>query len=194
MSAHFSKFGLNTYTATPYFQAQIPEGFDIGNVLIAARAYRNLPPNIKTLAGKAKQWAKRVYADHSFITEIDRWYDEEGNELDPDSGEILTNEQIEESWKGLVSPGTKFKIKDIPIPKGGFADPDTWEQEPEEEEESAPYEGPTEDKLVQDIGSHGREYTARYYGIPPEEAKRAKSDKELAHMIFEMLNGSALSS
>jgi hypothetical protein len=54
MSAHFSKFGLNTYNATPYFRAHVPAGYPLGDVLVKGRAFRRLPPRLRELSGLAK--------------------------------------------------------------------------------------------------------------------------------------------
>ena len=51
MSAHFSRYMLNTYMATPYFEAHLPPDYQLGPVLGRAglsggsrRASGNCPP------------------------------------------------------------------------------------------------------------------------------------------------------
>jgi hypothetical protein len=191
MSAHFSKYGLNTYYATPYFQAHIPVDYPLERVLMKSHAFRRLPPHLRKLAALAKKWAIRSYQDTpGGRRDIEQWYDADGYELDPGDGHRLTDEEIDaqwERWTQLNADLAKFKVEDIPLPAGGFADPDTWE-EPEKPDEEEEYEGPSEEKLLEDIKSYGRKYTVRYYGIPPEEVKEM-DDKELARAIFVRIGG-----
>lgn len=185
MSAHYSKFDLNTYKGTEYFIAHTPEDYPLELVLQKSRAFRRLPPHLRELAGLAKRWAKRKYPQYSAGTpDIEYWYDDEGYELNLATEARLTDEEIDAMWRD--DPALeKFDVKDIPVPNGGFADPDTWEKpvketEPEEEEEL------TESDLLRDIKSYGREYVAEDYSnlVPEEEAMSAGSDEELARMIL----------
>ena len=53
MSAHFDKYGLNTYYAMPYFHAHIPANYPLSVILQKCRAFRRLPPNLRKLSEKA---------------------------------------------------------------------------------------------------------------------------------------------
>jgi hypothetical protein len=153
---------------------------------LKSRAFRRLPPNIQELAGLAKKWCARKYPHAS---DIDSWYDGEGYELNADTGVRLTDAEIDEEWERWGDCGLgDFKVEDIPIPAAGFADPDTWEPKPEPEEEEE-YEGPTEADLIRDIGSRGREYTAKHYRVPMERLSEIASDEELARAIYDILGG-----
>jgi hypothetical protein len=181
MSMHFDKCGLNTYYAMPYFQAHIPAGYPLSLVLQKCRAFRRLPPNIRKLSALAKQWAIRAYG-HT-LGDIDRWYDDDGYELNPDTGKRLTDEEIDAEWERWPAPN--IQVEDIPIPPGGFADPDTWE-EPEREPDLVDRSELTEAGVLRDIKSRGREAAAEEYGVPTEWLSRVKSDKQLACMIMDM--------
>lgn len=181
MTAHYSRFGLDTYMGTPYFQAHIPEGYPINLVLQKCRAFRRLPPNLRKLSELAKQWAVKNKRKAG-IEDIDQWYDDDGYELDPETGKRLMDEEIDEEWDRWPAP--KVSVKDIPVPPGGFADPDTW-VEPEREEESDDGDRLTEADILRDISLRGREYTARYYGVPIKH-----KDKELAKVILAKMSGS----
>ncbi len=92
MSTHYSKFALNTYAMTPYFQSQLPDGYPINLVLQKSRAFRRLPPNLRKLAALAKKWAIRTYPDTPMgMIDIKGWYDEEGYELNPATGKRMTD-------------------------------------------------------------------------------------------------------
>jgi hypothetical protein len=156
-------------------------------VLQKCRAFRRLPPNLRKLSELTKKWVVRRHPrtdDPNWGGGINEWYDDEGYELNPSTGERLTDKEIDDEWVRWTDKELdKFKVEDIPVPADGFADPDTWEEpEPEEEEE---YEGPDESKLLSDIASHGRKYTARYYGISSEQLERVTSDKQLARIILD---------
>lgn len=182
MSTHYSKFDLNTYKGSEYFLNNIPEDYPLEQVLQKSRAFRRLPPNLRTLATLSREWCHRqvLFPED---TEIEAWYDNDGYEMNPWTGQRLTDEEIDAQWNDNPAL-SDFVVEDIPIPVGGFANPDTWEPTPEPEEEDT--DGPTEDSLVRDIGSHGREYTARYYGMPQDRLKGIKSDKELAKLLLSM--------
>lgn len=185
MSAHYDKYGLNTYRTTPYFQAHVPASYPYCLVMQKCRAFRRLPPRLQELAGKAKQWAQRVGGYPAGIMGIEDWYDDEGYELKPGTGMRLTDEEIDAEWD-TYHPNLgldDFEVDDIPIPPGGFADPDTWEEpEPEEDED-----GITEEQLLKDIASHGREYVVKDYGIPADQAEKAESDEDLARVILQVV-------
>lgn len=178
MSEHYSKFDLNTYRETPYFRAHVPPNYPVGPVLVKCRAFRRLPPNLRKLAELAKQWSVRNVGNLG----IDQWYDDDGYELDPSTKKRLTDKEIDAQWDrgpNNDSGSDDIEVKDIPIPAGGFADPDKWE-EPEEDDSDPDDVGITEQRLVQDIQSHGREYVAREYGVPVKH-----SDAMLARSILQ---------
>lgn len=171
MSVHYSRYNLNTYYNTPYFQAYLPKDYPLAEVLRECRAFRRLPPNLQELSRKSKDW---LTAQSGISPTLDG-YDDEGYELDLRTGERLTDEQIDAQWDNKPA---KAKVEDIPIPKGGFADPATWQPkvEPDEPRE---YEGPSREQIRRDIKSHGAAYTAKYYGVPA-----GGSAEELAEAIF----------
>lgn len=170
MSAHYSKFLLNTYATTPYFQAQLPEVYPLDLVLQKRRAFRRLPENLRRLSELAKQWAERYYEVPGGIVGIDDWYDEDGYELDPESGSRLSDEEIDRQWDALHLEGLdEFKVGDIPVPDGGFADPEEWQPPPETEEGGEGREQPSREQLLRDISSHGRKRVAQAYGIPQDK-------------------------
>lgn len=193
MSAHYSKYRLNTYGATPYFQSQLPKGYRVDDVLMKSRAFRRLPPRLRELSALAKRWAIRRYPDiPGGMFDVEKWYDEDGNELDPTDGHILTDEEVDAEWDALpwadkLNARLKgFEVDDVPEPDGGFADPDTWEEPPPEPDDDTDDPGITEEQLLKDIKSHGREYVAKESGIPADTLFRVKTDEQLAEMI---LNG-----
>ena len=157
-------------------------------MLQRCRAFNRLPPNLRELSAHSKRWA--IYNDPNGsvagIDGIEDWYDEDGNELNPNAGTMLTDEEIDEEWDNLPWDQPDIEVEDIPIPAGGFADPETWKKPEDEEEEEDDQDAPTEDGLTKDISSHGREYVARYYGIPKDQLSEVKSDKELACLIIDM--------
>lgn len=177
MSIYFSRFGLNTYQGTPYFQAHIPADYPVSGVMQKARAFRRLPPNLRKLAENAKQWAKRVYGEQI----VDEWYDDDGYELDPSTGKRLTDEEIDAQWGAPNETLAKLNPGDIPIPDGGFPDPDTWEMPAPKVEQDEDDDSPTEEQLLSDIRERGREYVAKEYGV---SAKSNFSDKALARAIL----------
>lgn len=164
MSAHYSRFGLNTFCGTPYFRACIPSGYPTNQVLQKCRAFRRLPKNLKELAAHAKRWAERNQPE--VVKEMERWYDSAGNELNPSTGQKLTNEEIDSDWNPAWDD-PKFVIKDIPVPDGGFPDPNTWQpvQSDEDKLDDIDQDAPTKESIKRDIASHGLEYTSRYYGV-----------------------------
>jgi hypothetical protein len=91
MTVHYSRYGLNTYCGMPYFWEQIPADYPLHHVLQKCRAFRRLPPNIRELAGLAKRWFEKHDPNAEF-SDIDRWYDKDGYELDFGSGKRLTDE------------------------------------------------------------------------------------------------------
>ena len=169
MSAHYSKYSLNTYRETPFFQAQVPREYPLALVMQKCRAFRKLPPNVRKLAGLAKKWAAKNGAEPLGIRD---WYDQDGYELDPDTRKRLTDKQLDQEWEPWKRPDVK--VQDIPIPPGGFADPDEWEPSKPAEPVDERYV-PSEEQLRRDIASHGREATAREYGIPIEKLPADRS-------------------
>lgn len=183
MSQYYSKFLLNTYLATPYFQAHAPAGYPLTSVLLTCRAFRRLPPNLRHLSGLAKRWAAKN-GHPAAGNGIDRWYDGEGYELDPGTGGRLTDEEIAAQWVGVEPPGVA--VADIPVPAGGFPDPDAWQPPaPDAEDDSDDGDKPTEAQILSDIADRGREYAARYYGVPADRLAGIGSDRELARAILE---------
>jgi hypothetical protein len=167
MSAHFDKFGLNTYYGTPYFQAHVSPEYPLSRVLQKSRAFRRLPPRLRQLAALAKRWLLRQRQGQDFY-DIQSWYDSAGNELNPNTGRKLTDKEIDDEWDTFHPDPTlsSFTVEDIPIPPGGFADPDTWE-EPVVAEEPDPEEsrGFTTEQLASWVMSHGRERVMRDYRL-----------------------------
>lgn len=185
MSAHYSKFLLNTYSGTPYFLAHVPDGYPLTQVLLKCRAFRRLPANLRTLAGLAKEWAtKNGHPAASKENGIDSWYDDKGYELESLTGKRLTDAEIDADWARWDAPD--IEVKDIPVPDGGFPDPDTWQ--PKDEASAADDEGdedgPTEEQVLSDIAGHGRARVARTYGVSDDVLAGIESDKELAHAIL----------
>lgn len=180
-TAHYSKCLLNTYSATPYFRAHMPVDYPLIRTLQKGRAFRRLPPNLRELSKKAKEWAKRAYAPDSAekATGIEGWYDDDGYELNPDNGKRLTDAQIDADWERLDPDGEleEFEVEDIRVPDGGFTDPSTWE-EPGATLEEEEYGGPDEDRVLSEIRARGRDYVARYYGVEPVD-----DDGEMARSI-----------
>jgi len=186
MSIYYSKFSLNTYRVTPYFHAHIPDDYPLLLVLQKSRAFRRLPPRLRELSALAKKWAQRSWP---IVTEeMKRWYDADGYELDPDTGHRLTDEEINEQWSrpsGGQDGVAKFVVEDIPLPAGGFADPDTWEPTIVEEIELVD-RGLTMGGVLSDIASRGRERTAEEYAAPADWRTRTTSDEDLARIILDM--------
>ncbi len=177
MSIYYSKYDLNTYKGTPYFHAHIPMDFPTSIVLNNARSFHRLPPNLYKLATLAKRWAIKHYGwPKTGMPGIEEYYDKLGNELNPETRKPLTDKEIDEQWN---EPADTSLIVDIPMPEGGFADPDTWEEPPPESDTD--YDGPTEESLFNDIESMGREYVAKDHSIP---IKGIRSDRQLVQAIL----------
>ena len=177
MSVHFSRFALNTYSGTPYFRAHVSEDYPLSLVLQKSRAFRRLPENLRELSEKAKAWAAKHDAA---LPGVEDYYDDDGNELDPSSGHPLTDEEIDEQWSEDESL-TKFEVKDIPVPDGGFPDPDTWELPEQEEDEP---NDRVEKYLLKQIKEHGRRRVARSEGISDEQLEGIESDEDLVKTII----------
>ncbi len=161
MSIYFSRFGLNTYAGTPYFQAQLPEDYPFSKVLQKSRAFRRLPPNLRKLAALSKRWAEQF--SESLIEESKGWYDESGNELDQDTGRQLSDQDIDDQW--TPNPDLdKLVVIDIPIPKGGFPNPDEWEPE-EVGAKSDTADAIPVSQFLKDVASRGIKAAERAYGI-----------------------------
>ncbi len=190
MSVYYSKYDLNTYRVTPYFDAHIPADYPLARVLQKSRAFRRLPARLRELSALAKQWARRSYPDLADMSGIDRWYDDDGYELDPETGHRLTDEEIDQDWiRWSDDELAAFVVEDIPLPAGGFANPDTWEEPaPVEEIDLVDRisEGLTESQVLSDIASRGRERTAAEYGVPKSWLARVTSDENLARMVLDM--------
>lgn len=186
MSAHYSKYDLYTFATTPYFRANIPGDYPLAEVLVNARAHRRLPPNLRELSAKARAWAVKNYGIPSGIPGIERWYDVAGNELDPGTGKRLTDSEIDAEWEKMGTPAARGPGKDIPVPRGGFPDPDTWQEPKLPPDRVVDPDAPTETSLLRDIKSHGHDYVAGYYGVQSE-----KTDTALVQSILQRLSGAA---
>ncbi len=190
MSGHYSKYGLNTCCQTPYFQDHLPKGYPIDTVLQKCRAFRRLPPHLKELSAKARVWLDRVNPTTNEDSGIDRWYDAEGYELNPGTGARLSDAEIEASWPW---PVPDVEVKDIPVPDGGFPDPQTWKEPapPPEEPDLVNRSGLTEKKILSDIASRngdgrGRLRVCQAYGVPLPWLSKAPTDADLAQLILGM--------
>lgn len=187
MTIYYSKCGLNTYRSTPYFQAHIPVDYPGDAVLLNTRAFRRLPARLRELSALAKRWAIRKHPEiPGGMWDVKDLYDVEGYELDPDTERRLTDEEIDAGWV-RYGPRDPRLVQDIPLPPGGFADPDTWEEPAPVEDREVDPDAPTEESLLRDIKSHGREYVARDYGVPIKQ-----NDRELAHSIFVKIRGGSV--
>lgn len=178
MSIYYSKWNLNTYKGTPYFAAHCPADYPLNFVLLKCRAFRRLPPSLRELSALAKTWAAQNWP--VVVEEMNRWYDAAGNELDPSSGKRLTDEQIDAQWRS--DPGLdELKVEDIPVPEGGFPDPETWEPKgrADADQDEGDEDGPTEAQIQSDIAGHGRARVARTYGVPD-----ADSDEGLVRAVL----------
>lgn len=166
MSAYYSKFQLNTYRGTPYFESQVPSDYPLNLVLQKCKAFRRLPPNLQAVSGLAKGWAIQNWADQqrpAGMVGIEDYYDGDGYELDPDTRRRLTDVEVDAGW-GPNYIVDAFTTYDVLVPEGGFADPMTWE------EPSSPtvYDGEppiTTEQLRSDVASRGVEATAAAYGM-----------------------------
>ena len=189
MSTHYSKFLLNTYAGTPYFQAHLPSGYPLYQVLRKSRAFRRLPPNLQELSILTKQWA--VKNDAVQMDGIDEWYDAEGNELDPNAGIPLTDEQIDAEWDILhPEPALQsFTVTDI---GDTFANPDTWQPPPE----PAPPEKdtPTPEQVARDTVSHGSTAVDEAYGLTKTPSFQAGELADVAQARFRQRANSVLRS
>ena len=185
MSVHFSKWLLNTYAATPFFQAHVPADYPLSLVMIKSRTFHGLPARLRELAKLAKAWACRAYPYPAGVEGIEQWYDAEGFELNPDSGRRLTAAEIESEWAALGYGPAELVETDIPIPPGGFADPATWES-PEDAPELVDRADLTEDQILRDIASRGRDWTAGAYGVPETWLADVKTDQDLVTTILQM--------
>ncbi len=170
---YYSKYDLNTYRTTPYFMAHLPSGYRLGEALINSRAFRRLPPNLKRLSELSKQWAALHYP--ILVARVSMWYDDKGYEVHPDTKRRLSDKEVDDLW---ASPKSNTKVKDIPVPPGGFADPATW-TEPVSPEEPEADHGRSEAELLHDIKARSREYVAKEYGV-----EVADTDKALARRIL----------
>lgn len=189
MSAHYSKFDLNTYKGSDYFLENIPEEYPLEQVLQKCRAFRRLPPNLQKLSTLSKEWCRKHPPSPGDTNEIEAWYDDEGYELNPATGERLTDAEIDAEWDRYPQL-TTFKVVDIPIPDGGFPDVDTWKPTPSKTgpSEESDY-GITEEQLSKDIASHGAKYTAKYYGIEGDWSDDDRDNEELVRKIMESVSG-----
>ena len=157
---HYSKFALNTWQGTPYFQAFVPPAYPLHLVLQKARAFRRLPPNLRALAVNSRKWAEAHWGPDP---DIARWYDAQRYELDPETGRRLTDVEIDSWWDAHPDPAVAaFQTRDIPVPAGGFPDPDTWEPPPTIE---VPVDRPTPEQILNDVATAGIARTEQEYGI-----------------------------
>jgi hypothetical protein len=169
MTAHYSRFLLNTYSGTPYFASQMPKGYPLDFILQQARSFRRLPPNLRELANRAGDWAVR----HDAIPyDIENYYDGDGNELDPRDGHKMTDKEIDADWQRLGYRVTTGRLIDIPIPPGGFADPKTWEPPPRPRVEVKRDIPLNEEILRREMKERGREWVIRTYGLTEDEIPR----------------------
>jgi hypothetical protein len=183
---------LNTNYATPYFQAQLPEGYPLSLVCQKCRAFRRLPPNIRALAAKASVWADKNFPYRPTVDgQIAQWYDSNNNELDPVTGRPLTDAEIDAEWGSDPSLDT-FTVTDIPIPPGGFPDPNTWQPE---EEEVGPLEfyRPSLATVINDLHTQGAVRTADEYGVlqsikPQEDGDINETKEEFAQRVHRALS------
>lgn len=182
MSAHYSRFSLNTFPGTDYFQAHLPKDYPLELVLQKSRCFRRLPPNLRRLAQLSK--ARAVHQDPEHAHLADGWYDDDGNELDPNTRQPLTDAQIDADWATYKLTGLKdFVARDIPVPYGGFPDPTTWEPTPVDDGSVVDALGRhvgldsavSRKQLVRDVKSRGLQRTAEEYGVTVEELRRAIS-------------------
>ncbi len=197
MSAHYSKFLLNTYDWTPYFEHQLPPGYPLLRVLQKSRAFRRLPPNLRQLATLSRQWAE----SHDGVPDgIQQWYDSAGNELDPATGRNLTNAEIDAEWDTFHPDPSlaSFTVTDIPIPPGGFADPRTWEEptvapEPSQTVELTPSlrvtlfsdgDSPDPKKVLEDIVDRGKAAAMEVYGLEEVPSFEDGEDSSAAEARF----------
>ncbi len=174
MTAHYSKYSLNTYPGTSYFRAQLPKDYPLDRVLQKCRAFRRLPPNLRKLATLSKQYTIR---NGQNISDIDEWYDAKGNELDPSTGRKLTDAEIDTEWDDLpFNLGLDgFAVADIPVPSGGFPDPATWKEPkvPAKLDEDRP----TPAQLEKDIRERGWTAAAEEYGMTESELFQSLGDR-----------------
>ncbi len=158
MSQHFSKFSLNTWSGTPFFQAQLPKNYPLSRVLQSSRAFRRLPPNLRRLAELSKEWAEL----HDFPGGgVEEWYDDAGYELDPDTGRRLTDAEVDREWDTLGILASR-SVPDVPAP---YLHPENWTPVANAD----PRELPTPDQLLADIASRGRKATAEYWNVSPDQ-------------------------
>lgn len=191
MTVHYSRFGLNTYCGVAYFGAHLPEDYPLHPVLQKSRAFRRLPPNLSQLAELAKHWSRHTVPPPQGSPDpfgIRNWYDDQGYELDFGTGRRLTDDEIDAQWDALGDIGLDdFVVHDIPVPSGGFADPDTWKAPtPSVDEDLVDRSGLTKAQILSDIQSRGRDATADEYGLPPQLAAKARTDTDFAHAILTM--------
>lgn len=180
MSVHYSKCQLNTFSGTDYFRAHAPEDYPINLICQKVRRFRALPPNVQRLAALAKAWWARTHPGDTSGAE--GLYDAAGYELDPATGARLTDDEVAAMWSW---PAPDVEVADIPVPAGGFPDPNTWEPPAvADDDDDAEDDGPTEAQLVNDIAGFGRARVARDYGVPVEQLARIGSDRELAQLIL----------
>lgn len=197
MSAHFSKFDLNTYAAFPYFRANVPGDYPLSQVLQTARAFRRLPPNLRELAGLTKRLAVRTAPPDApaGIRDIQYWYDADGFELDPATGRRLTDAEVDRSWDELpFPPPPRVPLADVPKPAGGFPDPDTW-VEPAQPETPQGVEPPSISDIRSWVASYGPEYVSKELGIPvgllPTAERLVASDADDVETVLGVATGAA---
>lgn len=169
MSIYFSRYSLNVYPQTPYFTAHLPQDYPLSAVLMKSRAFRRLPPNLRRLGELSKRWAVANGWDRG---DIDEWYDSTGNELDPETGLPLTDDEIDAQWDS-TGPMPELDHLAVPVftePPGGFPDPDTWQPPTEPGSHDDDDGPPSPAQLTTDILSRGRQAALAGYGLTDEEA------------------------
>lgn len=173
MSIYYSRFNLNLHPRTPYFQAHLPPGYALDQVMLACKSYRRLPPNLRALSELSKRWGMAHWGWSGDPNGSDGWYDKDGYELDPNTGKRLSDAENDALWTGQPSLDSSAAV-DVPIPHGGFPDPATWEPLPESAEPSDD-DYPDVAQLKSDVASHGLKRTAEVYGMTQRDLLEAIS-------------------
>lgn len=180
MSAHFSRYNLNTYCHSPYFRACLPAGYPTGAAMIAARRHRALPPNLRELSSLAKRYELRAHGEDAYKFMGDA-YDDDGYELAIGTSRRLTRKEINDEWDALLTEDVD-PPPDVPVPEGGFPDPDAWEP-PAPEPDGPDPDAPTEADLIRDIQGYGRDRVASEYDIDDWSEDAFPTDADLARAI-----------
>ena len=160
---YYSKYSLNTYYSTPYFESHIQQGYPLHDVLQTCGKFLALPPNLRRLSEASRKWAENVPVEEELGATvppgIENYYDNSGHEIDPETGDILTDSQINELWG--ANRIRLSRVEDIRA--GKLSDPLTWRLITQGFEASAPR--PSPHQLMLDIASHGRDRVMKDYGL-----------------------------